>query len=476
MRSVKLTTLRKSNLYPVSSVLAVLLFSGIYSAAYTQDNSPYSRYGLGDKFPNTNAANRAMGGISAAYNDYYNINFNNPASYSFFQAQQEPNSRKLANGRGVLNIGVDGQVRTLIDKEAQKRFPATDVVFSHVMVGMPLRKNWGMAFGLRPVHRINYKMERWGNIVDHRTNLPIDSGRILSEGQGGLYLASLGTGVKFRVGKSGFLSLGATGGYMFGKKDYSTRLTLISPDAAAIYAAGNKQTKSGLGGLYFDAGAQLQLKVSDKIYMGIGGYGNLNRNVNTSSDVISETYIYDESQGYIRRDSVSDVKDIKGSFDYPASVTGGFIIHKPQLNPTSESGWLFGVDFTHSSWDNYRINGQADPDLRSNWMLKIGTELNPIRKNNYFSLVSYRAGFFTGPDYVYLNNTAMPTYGVSFGVGLPLINYNGAMARYQQSVLNLGFEYVKRGNNDNMLQENLFRVSAGFSLSDLWFIKRRYVD
>lgn len=474
MRLVKLTTLRKLNQYKVSRVFTALLFTGICAAAYAQDNSPYSRYGLGDKFPTTNAANRAMGGITAAYNDYYNINFNNPASYSFFQATQELNSHKLANGRGVLNIGVDGQMRTLVDRAVQKRFPSSDIVFSHLMLGMPLRKNWGMALGLRPMYRINYKMEKTGQITDHRTNLPIDSGNILSEGQGGVYLATMGTGVKFKVGKAGFLSLGVNGGYMFGKKDYSTRLSLISDDV--IYAAGNKQTKTGIGGLYFDAGAQYQFKLNDKLYMGVGAYGNMKQNIKTSSDNINETFVYEANNGYIRKDSVSETKDVKGSFDYPMSFTGGFILQKPQINPTAESGWLVGLDFTHNGWNTYRNNGIVDPDVRSSWMAKIGTELNPIRKRNYFSLVSYRAGFFTGPDYIYLQNKAIPTYGISFGMGLPLINYNGAMARYQLSVLNLGFEYVKRGNNQNIIKENLFRISAGFSLSDLWFIKRRYID
>src|SRR5438045_244471 len=35
-------------------------------------------------------------------------------------------------------------------------------------------------------------------------------------------------------------------------------------------------------------------------------------------------------------------------------------------------------------------------------------------------------------------------------------------------------EFSKRGNSQNLVQENIFRLSLGFALSDLWFIKRRY--
>jgi len=50
-------------------------------------------------------------------------------------------------------------------------------------------------------------------------------------------------------------------------------------------------------------------------------------------------------------------------------------------------------------------------------------------------------------------------------------------ARYQASMINLGFEYVKRGNKSNILSENLYRLSVGFSLTDLWFIgKTKYFE
>ena len=42
-----------------------LILTAFTLPATAQDNSPYSRYGLGDLVPNTNINTRAMGGISA---------------------------------------------------------------------------------------------------------------------------------------------------------------------------------------------------------------------------------------------------------------------------------------------------------------------------------------------------------------------------------------------------------------------------
>src|SRR5689334_991989 len=84
-------------------IVFALSFLLIASSISAQDNSPYSRYGLGDLHPMTNIYNRGMAGLSAAYSDpridgasdprngkyYSSINFSNPASYSRFYAMKE---------------------------------------------------------------------------------------------------------------------------------------------------------------------------------------------------------------------------------------------------------------------------------------------------------------------------------------------------------------------------------------------------
>ena len=67
----------------ITRILSVLIVAGGFQhAVFAQENSPYSRYGLGDIVPKTNIVSRGMGGISAGYSDYQSINFINPASYS----------------------------------------------------------------------------------------------------------------------------------------------------------------------------------------------------------------------------------------------------------------------------------------------------------------------------------------------------------------------------------------------------------
>lgn len=205
--------------------------------------------------------------------------------------------------------------------------------------------------------------------------------------------------------------------------------------------------------------------------MTLGASGSINQKLNATKDELRETYVFDEVQGNVRLDSVADHRDVDGKLLLPGSLTVGFVLDRsPKLK---EAGWMIGVDFSKQNWDDYRFYGLKD-SVRNTWEMRIGTQLRPAPKKNYFSNVSYRAGFFVGDDYVRVGDK-MSHYGISFGLGLPLASYRTAYASANQvTLINLAFEYGKRGNNSNLLRENTFRISAGFSLSDFWFSKRKY--
>ena len=65
MPLVKLITPKRINVLGVFCFSFSILLTAFYVPAFSQDNSPYSRYGIGDIVPSTNINSRAMGGISA---------------------------------------------------------------------------------------------------------------------------------------------------------------------------------------------------------------------------------------------------------------------------------------------------------------------------------------------------------------------------------------------------------------------------
>ena len=67
----------------IRRIVYVVFFSIlIITTASAQENSPYSRYGLGDFMYSQHILTKGMGGTSVAYADGQTVNFTNPASFS----------------------------------------------------------------------------------------------------------------------------------------------------------------------------------------------------------------------------------------------------------------------------------------------------------------------------------------------------------------------------------------------------------
>ena len=138
----------------INKYLPVLILTfGLQHAVYSQENSPYSRYGLGDLVPNSNIVSRGMGGIAAGFSDYSSINFTNPASYGNLKAT-------------IFDVGIEVDRRTLKSTIPAARYSATNLVISYMQLAFPIKMKkanqkdifWGMNIGLKPVTRINYKI------------------------------------------------------------------------------------------------------------------------------------------------------------------------------------------------------------------------------------------------------------------------------------------------------------------------------
>src|SRR5580765_2826621 len=147
-----------------------LLFFVIPLISLAQENSPYSRYGIGNITPSGNILNRAMGGISAGYADGPTItsggtkgqalgqaiNFLNPATYSNFI-------------NTTFDIGTEVASRTIKSTNPVDKFTANNAIISYIQIGIPLLNgnkkalkkdvSWGLNFGLKPVSRISYKIQ-----------------------------------------------------------------------------------------------------------------------------------------------------------------------------------------------------------------------------------------------------------------------------------------------------------------------------
>lgn len=404
-----------------------------------QENSPYSRYGLGDFVPGQNILNRGMGGLSSAFADYSSVNFTNPASYA---------SLKIT----TFDIGLDYNSRSLRALNPPRKFNSAYLIPSYMQIGLPLskKKNWGMNIGLRPITRINYDI-----LLNTRIS-GIDSAQYSYLGNGGTYQAF--TGMAYGTKN---LSIGFNAGYMFGNKEYSTRLSFVND--TINYKTTNSADTTRFGGLFFNAGIQYKIKLNEKTILRLGFHGNLSTSMKATRNISRETIAYNPNAGVVVIDSIYSSQDQKGTIVHPSSWGAGFMFE-------GENMWMFGGEIGVANWADYRYFGTADK-MVNNWTGRIGGQFVPdFKSSNYWQRVIYRIGASFGPDNVQLNK-AIPQYMFSFGTGLPV---RRNVYTNQYTTINTAFELGFRGNKSNDIRENIFRFSLGLSLSDIWFNKPKY--
>ncbi len=416
-----------------------------YSTSFAQtENSPYSRYGIGDLINSQNAVNQGIGGVSAAYFDYSNLNLLNPAANSKIQST-------------AFNFGIGLSNRTIRSSNPPQRYSNYNPNISYLQIGVPLAKKngWNLFFGLKPNAQISYKLSQNERIT--YPSAESDSVNNLYEGKGGLYAANIGTSINLFKN----FSLGVNASYNFGSKDYSTRRTFIN-DTVNYYRS-NHQSQANYNGLVLNSGLLYTIHINKNSILNLGAYGNLKSDLKATAEQIRETYTFNPNTGAnIRIDSVYHSEETNGTVTLPMSYGVGFMYQRV-------GKWALGVDYTETKWSEYRFFGQTD-FVQDSWELKAGFQIAPKGGERYWQNVQLNGGFNIGKDYIHLNEE-LNKWNVSVGLSLPM---RKSMYSNQFSVIHTIFEYGKRGNADNILHENFFRFTVGLSLNDIWFIKRKY--
>jgi len=435
-----------------------IVVSFIYTFASAQENSPYSRYGMGDLVPSQNIVSRSMGGITAGFIDSsgflpysQSINLSNPASLGSLNST-------------IFDIGGEIDTRTLKSNTSPEKYKATNTLISYLQFGFPITPKkmlakgnyWGIAFGLRPVTRINYKIS-----ADKRL-AGIDSVNTLFEGTGGISQANFSTGIKIKN-----FSFGASTGYSFGNRQNSTKLGFINDSIGNLYMQSNTQSDSRFGALFLTLGAQYGIRLKSNNVLRLGIFTNLQQNLKAKRDNINQTFVYDGNGEIISIDTVTSSKDQRGTITLPATYTAGFTYSTPH--------WLVGADVEYAAWSKYRYFGATDA-VQNNVMVHLGAQYYPGKTTStkYLNFVKYRAGLYFGNDYVRIGTTNRPIYGVTLGASLPLTAFQ-RLRLGEFVALNTGVELGQHGNRQNQsLREGIVRFNFGIAMSAAWFQKRKY--
>jgi hypothetical protein len=442
----------------ISRILTALTLVILFNInGLSQENSPYSRYGLGDLVNHSSILNRGMGGISIGYANNRFLNTDNPASYAHL-------GFNLGKGNGNLityEVGAEYNSKTLIQKTPIGKYNSKNLLFNYMQIGMQVGKkgNWGFAAGLQPYTRESYK------IVSNSRISNVDSVQTVYDGSGGSYKGFIGTGYKVKN-----FTFGINTGYLFGKKDVSTNLRLIN-DSVAYYES-SSNTKTSYGNVYLQTGLLYDITVKKNQVLRLGATYELQDKLRANQDIERLVYDTDNNSPNGGVDSIFVKKDVAGTIIFPSTI--GFGLTYEKLDEKTGAEFLAGADFSSTAWKSYRFYGQPD-QLQNSWAVKTGLQWTPSRSTKgYWNSVTYRTGFNYGKDYVKVGANSLPVYSFTLGLGLPVPTNSRIDKTALQPAVNLFLEVGKRGNTQVNLRENFVKVGLSVSLADIWFRRYKY--
>lgn len=430
--------------------------------AQPKQNSPYSRFGIGDLLPRYFASQAGMGGQTAAYHDPYHINLSNPASYAFLRttaletalyskfSHYESSGSTLDNWSGnlaylALGFTLKSPINEVLDKDKSPR-------------------RLGMGFSLTPYSLVGY------NIVTQDT---LSSGPVenLFLGNGGMYKLTWSNAIRYK--QSAF---GINLGWAFGKSKYETEANFEDPFNTTLGSfRSNIRQDLGINGFLWNVGAQHDFVLkydprdhetpSELITVGLTAEGVHKMRI-TSDDLFVRSRRRLGTGQFDQPDTLRYEGNVKQSLTLPATITLGAMYVSTK--------WKAGGQFGFEGWSAYK--NEARPEtLRNTFATSVGVEYTPdvISYNRYLKRVRYRLGAYYRQDPRLIRvgsaDQKVNDLGMTFGMGFPLI-----LPRQQTSFINTAFELGRLGAN-TAISETYFRITLGFTLNDnTWFYKRRF--
>lgn len=451
-----LTTIKKSNFFVGLFLLGSSgLFAQNYIDNYTKtnqpkENSPFSRLGFGNLAPQSVVANGTFGGLTAAYQDRFNLNPHNPAALGALRAAvyevgvHFKSTDIKSNGTSVNSLS--GNISYLA-----LGFPTYSII-NDELERKPRKIRWAMGFNLLPYNIVGYNL----SAVEKHPSVDTANIRSTYIGTGGTYRIMWGNALEYKG-----LSVGVNVGYLFGK--IGTYREVVFENLDPYY--GNIVIDDySVRGFSWNAGAQYKIAIDKKKldrphekFLILGIYGNNALNFKTDGERNFRRV------GSLGVDTLVNAVGTVGSGVLPSEVTFGAMYEETQK-------WRVGFDYGIRNWKEYKNSNTTGLNLLNSSRIGVGVEYTPEANSykSYWRRISYRAGFQSFTDPRILSGEQLKGWTVSAGFGFPIM-----LPREQFVFANLGFELGTLGISNK--SEQYFRVNLGFTLNDnTWFLKRRF--
>ena len=426
-------------------IVSICLLFSLAIFAQEGTSSPYSFYGIGDIKFKGSVENRSMGSLSV-FPDSIHINIQNPAHLA---------------GLKLTGLALGGTYANTKSKTETQEAKARRTSLDYMAVGIPVGK-LGIGFGLIPYSSVGYKIQK--NIFEINTSVtPHDTTSVKYSkynGIGGVNKVFLALG--YRLTKN--INVGADIQYNFGTIKTEN---LIAQTLPYIQYGSMETNTSDLRGVNFDLGITYQTKVNKKhsffsslaytpeAELTLGNTRNIDIVLVTTNNVQT-----------IERQNIR-IADTKIKLPAKLSFGSGFGEVKK---------WLIGgeITFLNNSVMSNRFNDIQGATFENAVRYSLGGFFIPNYNSyaTYYKRIVYRGGLRYENTGLVIQKPGYPDksiidFAANIGLGMPL---SGTFTN-----INIGLEIGKRGTKSyNLVEENYINLSVGLSLSDKWFVKRKF--
>ncbi|MBO9701513.1 MAG: hypothetical protein J7604_14985 [Sporocytophaga sp.] len=436
-------------------ILLALLISltAFQATAQLTENSPYSRFGLGDLYPTGSIRNIGMAGVGVASPNLEYINFLNPALLTTNRRLNLDTTFKYTMFEGAL-YGVGRSISDGTLKQQSK-----SVNFQYLNIAFPISNRWTTSISLNPYSNMSY--DYYNNVGFDTSGIAVSTSNI---GTGGVYTLNFANGVDLTKN----FSAGLTASYVFGStnEDYFTQLTSL--DLSVQDQKYGIHQRTSYSGFNFKPGLAYRnvLKAATKeeeehIYYNLGATYDFSagltsrreqvRQIKTDKDALSED---------------STISNVKMNAVLPSKLSVGFSIDKPV-------DWSIGVDFTYLSYSKYKNFDAGIDNFKNGYKIALGGEYK-LKGQEVMKMPILRAGFAYQKTPFFFNGTQLNDFSVSIGGSIPVGRKDARYKSKPLSRLNVALVAGQRGTtNDGLIRDRYFQVYLSFQTIDKWFERRR---
>lgn len=416
-------------------IVSICLLFSFAIFAQESTSSPYSFYGIGDIKFKGSVENRSMGSISVLP-DSIHINIQNPAQLACLK---------------LTGLALGGTYANTKSKTETQEAKARRTSLDYMIVGIPVGKV-GIGFGLIPYSSVGYKIGRTA-FVTNNNNDTIRSIISRYNGIGGVNKVFLGFG--YRLTKN--INIGGDLQYNFGTIE--TNSLQYQTD---LQYGSRENNVSDLRGVNFDLGLTYQTKVNSK-YSFFSSLAYTPEAILTSGNTrnIEIVLVTTSSVSPVETQNIA-VADTKIKLPSKLSFGSGFGEVKK---------WLVGgeITFIQNSVMSNRFTDINGATFENSVRYSLGGFFIPNYNSysSYYKRIVYRGGVRYENTGLVIQDKSITDFAANIGLGMPL---GGTFTN-----INIGLEIGRRGTKYyNLVEENYINLSVGLSLSDKWFVKRKF--